>query len=147
MELTGGIEVRITGATPLEVLARITAWGLRASSEPRVYALASQIMELENKLNAYDRDGSPAPTGPPADPPGPAAGEPGPSAAPTEETPELVPTAEEVRTKGIDASRKYGTGAIRSILQEFNASRITELAEKDRAAFIARLEGLGETDA
>ena len=50
MELTGGIEVRITGGTPLEVLARITAWGLRCCSEPRVYALASQIMELENKL-------------------------------------------------------------------------------------------------
>lgn len=55
MEMTGGIEVRITGGTPLEVLARITAWGLRASSEPRVYALASQIMELEEQLKAYDK--------------------------------------------------------------------------------------------
>lgn len=96
MELTGGIEVRITGGTPLEVLARITAWGLRCCNEPRVYALASQIMELENKLNAYDKDGNPAPSATPAapapapaaasaDPSGPAAGETDPSAAPSEE--------------------------------------------------------------
>lgn len=100
MEMTGGIEVRITGGTPLEVLARITAWGLRASSEPRVYALASQIMALEEQLKVYDKNGDPvsgaapasasspapasAPADSPADPPGPAAGENGPSATPSE---------------------------------------------------------------
>lgn len=114
MEMTGGIEVRITGGTPLEVLARITAWGLRASSEPRVYALASQIMALEEQLKVYDKNGDPvsgaapasasspapasAPADSPADPPGPAAGETGPSAAPSEGTtaaPAQAPAPEE----------------------------------------------------
>lgn len=173
MELTGGIEVRITGGTPLEVLARITAWGLRCSSEPRVYALATQLMELENKLNAYDKEGNPAPgalpvpapapTNPPADPPGPAAGETGPSAAPSEETAtpktevpapvpapsatDKVPSQDDVTDKGREAAKKYGAAAIKPILREFGVVRLSELAEKDRAAFLARLESLGDGNA
>ena len=176
MEMTGGIEVRITGGTPLEVLARITAWGLRASSEPRVYALASQIMELENKLNAYDKDGNPAPSAsqeaqaptatPPADPPGPAAGENGPSAAPSEapaspvpasEAPKedpapkpttgKAPSLEAIRAKGIEAAKKYGQAAVKAILKEFNAENMTALPEDKRAEFLVKLEGLGGGDA
>ena len=172
MELTGGIEVRITGGTPLEVLARITAWGLRCCSEPRVYALASQIMELENKLNAYDKDGNPAPSAsqeaqaptatPPADPPGPAAGENGPSAAPSEapaspapapEAPKedpapkpttgKAPSLEAIRAKGIEAAKKYGQAAVKAILKEFNAENMTALPEDKRAEFLVKLEGLG----
>lgn len=170
MEMTGGIEVRITGGTPLEVLARITAWGLRCCSEPRVYALASQIMELENKLNAYDKDGNPAPSAdsapasapPPVDPPGPAAGENGPSAAPSEgaaspapapEAPKedpapkpttgKAPSLEAIRAKGIEAAKKYGQAAVKAILKEFNAENMTALPEDKRAEFLVKLEGLG----
>ena len=176
MELTGGIEVRITGGTPLEVLARITAWGLRCCSEPRVYAFASQIMELENKLNAYDKDGNPAPSAsqeaqaptatPPADPLGPAAGENGPSAAPSEapaspapapEAPKedpapkpttgKAPSLEAIRAKGIEAAKKYGQPAIKAILKELGAENMTNLPEDKRAVFLEKLEGLGEGNA
>lgn len=172
MEMTGGIEVRITGGTPLEVLARITAWGLRASSEPRVYALASQIMELEEQLKAYDKNGNPAPSAasapapatPPADSPGPAAGENGPSAAPSEvpaspspapapeapkedpapkPTPGKAPSLEAIRAKGIEAAKKYGQAAVKAILKEFNAENMTALPEDKRAEFLVKLEGLG----
>lgn len=173
MEMTGGIEVRITGGTPLEVLARITAWGLRASREPRVYALASQIMELEEQLKAYDKNGNPAPSAasapapatPPADPPGPAAGENGPSAAPSEapeapappapapEAPKedpapkpttgKAPSLEAIRAKGIEAAKKYGQAAVKAILKEFNAENMTALPEDKRAEFLVKLEGLG----
>lgn len=171
MELTGGIEVRITGGTPLEVLARITAWGLRCCNEPRVYALASQIMELENKLNAYDKDGNPAPsatpeTTAPADPSGLVAGETGPSAAPTEaadppapapEKPQeppapkpatgKAPSLEDIRAKGIEAAKKYGQPAIKAILKELGAENMTNLPEDKRAVFLEKLEGLGESNA
>ena len=172
MELTGGIEVRITGGTPLEVLARITAWGLRCCNEPRVYALASQIMELENKLNAYDKDGNPAPSATPATPPppaapadpsGPVAGETGPSAAPTEAAdppapapekpkepepaPGKAPSLEDIRAKGIEAAKKYGQPAIKAILKELGAENMTNLPEDKRAVFLEKLEGLGENNA
>ncbi len=172
MELTGGIEVRITGGTPLEVLARITAWGLRCCNEPRVYALASQIMELENKLNAYDKDGNPAPSATPAtpapaaapaDPSGPVAGETGPSAAPTEAAdppapapekpkepepaPGKAPSLEDIRAKGIEAAKKYGQPAIKAILKELGAENMTNLPEDKRAVFLEKLEGLGENNA
>ena len=172
MEMTGGIEVRITGGTPLEVLARITAWGLRASSEPRVYALASQIMELEEQMKAYDKNGNPAPSAasapapatPPAGPLGPAAGENGPSAAPSEapaspapgpasEAPKKdpapqpttgkAPSLEAIRAKGIEAAKKYGQAAVKAILKEFNAENMTALPEDKRAEFLVKLEGLG----
>ncbi len=175
MELTGGIEVRITGGTPLEVLARITAWGLRCCSEPRVYALASQLMELEEQLKVHDKGGdqassapqtASAPAAPLADPPGPMAGETGPTAAPSEEAkppapdPEVpkeapapkpatskVPSLEDIRAKGIAAAKKYGQAAVRTILKEFNAENMTALPEDKRAEFLVKLEGLGGSDA
>lgn len=170
MELTGGIEVRITGGTPLEVLARITAWGLRCCSEPRVYALASQIMELENKLNAYDKDGNPAPSASPAAPPvgspGPVAGETGPTAVPSENaasapepkpepesapapapTTGKAPSLEDIRAKGIEAAKKHGQPAIKAILKELGAENMTALPENKRAEFLTKLEGLGEGNA
>lgn len=153
MELTGGIEVRITGGTPLEVLARITAWGLRCNSEPRVHALATQIMQLEEKLSAHPPEGA----APAADPSGPAAGENGQSVARSEETtdadpapatsPDPVPTQEEVTAKGREAAKKYGSAAIKPILKEFGVERMSELAEKDRAPFLKRLEELGGKNA
>ena len=170
MELTGGIEVRITGGTPLEVLARITAWGLRCCNEPRVYALASQIMELENKLNAYDKEGNPAPSAAPAsaplpaDPPGPAAGETGPTAAPSETAAPVqepkpedapapapsggkAPSLEDIRAKGIEAAKKYGQPAIKAILKELGAENMTALPADKRAEFLMKLEGLGGDNA
>ena len=164
MEMTGGIEVRITGGTPLEVLARITAWGLRASSEPRVYALATQIMELEEKLKVYPKEGA-APDPAPADPPGPVAGETGPTAAPSEKAedpapapkPEdspapasgggKAPSLEDIRAKGIEAAKKYGQPAIKAILKELGAENMTALPEDKRATFLTKLESLCDGNA
>lgn len=151
------IEISFKGDTPLEVLSKAAAFGLHAAEDERVADAARQIIAAEKQARVYApaesapapaqepaADSPPPPDSPtPADAaPGPAMKENGPTAAPTEENSQPVPTAEEVRAKGIEASRKYGTAAIKPILQEFNVSRITEIAEKDRAAFIARLDGL-----
>ena len=58
-----------------------------------------------------------------------------------------VPTVEQVRAKGIEASRKYGKEAVVAILQKYGASGMSAIAEKDRASFLADLEGLGEGNA
>lgn len=172
MEMTGGIEVRITGATPLEVLTRITAWGLRCYREPSVQRLANQLMELENSLNAYPKEGeAPAPSASPVDPSGPVAGENGPAAAPSEKvdkdadppapapkpeatpapspapTTSKVPSLEDIRAKGVKAARKYGNPAVKAILKELNAENMTTLPEEKRATFLEKLEGLGEGNA
>lgn len=166
------IEISFKGDTPLEVLSKAAAFGLHAAEDKLVADAARQIMAAEKQARVHaPAKEQPTPTQTPvqeppvkelaadfppshevpASPtpadaaPGPAVKENGPTVAPTETQP--VPTAEEVRAKGIEASRKYGTAAIKPILQEFNVSRITEIAEKDRAAFIARLEGLGEANA
>lgn len=149
------IEISFKGDTPLEALSKAAAFGLHAAEDKRVADAARQILAAEKQARVQAPVNEPPaqepatvspppPEAPTPAVPGPAAKESGPTAAPTETPP--VPTAEEVRAKGIEASRKYGTAAIKPILQEFNVSRITEIAEADRAAFITRLEGLGEAN-
>ena len=87
-----------------------------------------------------------APTAAPTAAPGPVDGANGQTSAPGDK-PEPVPTVEQVRAKGIEASRKYGKEAVVAILQKFGASGMSAIAEKDRAAFLAALEGLGEGNA
>ena len=55
-----------------------------------------------------------------------------------------MPTMEQVRAKGIEAAKKYSNGAVKAILQKFGVGGMSALAEKDRAAFLAELERLGE---
>lgn len=58
-----------------------------------------------------------------------------------------APSLEDIRAKGIEAAKKYGQPAIKAILKEFGAANMTTLPEDKRAAFMAKLEGLGEGNA
>lgn len=149
------IKIEITGDTPLETLASLTAFGMHCLQNEDVYAAANRILEAEQHDT---RKAASAPTPPPAsDPipgqaetPGPAAPKPGPETPPIEApTPPAVsaddtpaPTVAEVRQRGIEASRKYGKEAIVAILQKFNVSGMSAIEEKDRAAFLAELDKL-----
>ena len=168
------VKISVTGNTPLEALSSLTAFGMHCMQNADVYAAASRILEAEKhgekKLAAAQAQAAPAPaqdgatkpqqaapvekpisdtpkTAPaPTAAPGPADGANGQTAAPGDK-PEPVPTVEQVRAKGIEASRKYGKEAVVAILQKFGASGMSAIAEKDRAAFLAELEGLGDGNA
>ena len=165
------VEIKVTGNTPLEALSSLTAFGLHCLSNNDVAQAANRIMEAEKhqekKLAAAQAKeiaaedpveadtpspveepisdtpkAAPAPT----EAPGPAGGENGQTPAPGDK-PEPVPTVEQVRAKGIEASRKYGKDAVVAILQKYGVSGMSAIAENDRAAFLADLEGLGEKNA
>lgn len=159
------VKIEITGDTPLETLASLTAFGMHCLQNEDVYAAANRILEAERhdaRKVASAATPAPAsdPTPGPAETPGPAAPKSGPKVPPTEApTPPAVsaddapaPTVAEVRQRGIEASRKYGKEAIVAILQKFNVSGMSAIEEKDRAAFLAELDKLdaekaGEPDA
>lgn len=159
------VKIEITGDTPLETLASLTAFGMHCLRNEDVYAAANRILEAEQHDTRKATSAStppPAsdPTPGPAETPGPATPKSGPKAPPTEApTPPAVsaddasaPTVAEVRQRGIEASRKYGKEAIVAILQKFNVSGMSDIEEKDRAAFLAELDKLdaekaGEPDA
>lgn len=170
------IEISFKGDTPLEALSKAAAFGLHAAEDKTVLDAARQIMKAEKGARVQSPATAPPPPTAPAQEPSkkaakdakptekPAANPPpatdaapaqdaaesGPTAprgkAPDGEG-ERVPTLEEIKDKGKEAARKYGRDAVLPLLKEFNAPRISEVAEKDRAAFIARLERLGEADA
>lgn len=162
--LTEGVEVRISGGTPLEVLAKLAAWGMRCySRDSQIQELASQILKLEEGLEFCFND-EPTSSEPPADPTGSAAGKNGPSTAPSENaapapnpkpesahaptpTTSKAPSLEDIRAKGIEAAKKHGQPAIKAILKELGAANMTALSEDKRAEFLAKLEGLGESNA
>lgn len=137
------VEIKIVGNTPLEALSSLTVFGMHCMQNADVRAAANRILEAEKleeqKLAAPDgaRNG--------VTPPSQAA----PAQEPVSDTPEAgqVPTVEQIREKGIAASRKYGKEAVVTLLQKFGASGMSAIAEKDRAAFLAELEGLGEVNA
>ena len=161
------VEIKVTGNTPLEALSSLTAFGMHCMQNADVCAAATRILEAEKheekKLAAAQaQNGStqaqqeapvqepisdtPEPAPAPTAAPGPADGANGPTAAPGGK-PEPVPTVEAVRAKGIEASRKYGKEAVVAILQKYRASGMSAIAEKDRASFLADLEGLGDGNA
>lgn len=161
------VKIEITGDTPLETLASLTAFGMHCLRNEDVYAAANRILEAEQHDTRKVASTSTPPPVPASDPtpgpaetPGPAAPKSGPKSPPTEApTPPAVsaddapaPTVTEVRKRGIEASRKYGKEAIVAILQKFNVSGMSAIEEKDRAAFLAELDKLdaekaGEPDA
>lgn len=168
------VEIKVTGNTPLEALSSLTAFGMHCMQNADVCAAASRILEAEKyeekKLAAAQvkvvpneaQNGAtqaqqeapvqepisdtPQAAPVPTEAPGPADGANGPTSAPGGE-PEPVPTVEQVRAKGIEASRKYGKEAVVAILQKYGASGMSAIAEKDRAAFLADLKGLGDGNA
>lgn len=169
------VKISATGNTPLEALSSLTAFGMHCMQNADICAAASRILEAEKheekKLAAAQAQAAPAeahnganapapeeepisdtpkvapaPTAASGPADGPADGANGQTAAPGDK-PEPVPTVEQVRAKGIEASRKYGKEAVVAILQKFRASGMSAIAEKDRAAFLTELEGLGEGNA
>ncbi len=166
------VEIKVTGNTPLEALSSLAAFGLHCLSNSEVSQAANRILEAEKlqekKLaaaqaketaaaEAHNGANTPSLVGEPIsdtlkdDPaptaaPGPVDGANGQTPAPGDK-PEPVPTVEQVRAKGIEASRKHGKDAVVAILQKFGASGMSAIAEKDRAAFLTALEGLGEGNA
>jgi len=165
------VEIKVTGNTPLEALSSLAAFGMHCLSDSKVSQAANRILEAEKHQETKSVDAQaqetaaqahtgadtpspvekpisdtpkdvPAPTAAP----GPVDGANGQTPAPGDK-PEPVPTVEQVRAKGIEASRKYGKEAVVAILQKFGASGMSAIAEKDRAAFLTALEGLCEGDA
>lgn len=155
------VKIEITGDTPLETLASLTAFGMHCLQNEDVYAAANRILEAERHdtgktASAPTSPSASDPTPGPTATPGPATPKPGPKVPPTETTtppPSVAsedasgdsapaPTAAEVRQRGIEASRKYGKDAIVAILQKFKVSGMSALEEKDRAAFLAELDKL-----
>ena len=149
------IEIKITGATPLEAMASLTAFGLHCMKDETVAAAASRI--LEQKTPSGTQKGT-AQTPEVRATPNPQA-----SAdlhrepyveEPPHETPDWndavvtePPTPEEVRAAGIEASRTYGTPAVKAILDKFGAKGMSGLREGDRAAFLEELSKLGTSTA
>ena len=165
------IEIKISGNTPLEALASLTAFGYRCMSNPEVSAAANRIYEAEQKAEekkattadigsghtpqrmtpAVEENPTPPPAPPSTAPSAPAGQSPDGSAAgaspepitPSDPTPAKAPTLEEVRDIGIKYSKQYGTPAIKAILTELGASGMGALAEDQRPIFLAKLTELG----
>lgn len=145
------IEIKITGATPLEAMSSLTAFGLHCMKDETVAAAARRILEQKTpsetqKGTAQTPEASttPNPQSSADLPPEPYVED------PPHETPEWndavvtePPTPEEVRAAGIKASRTYGTPAVKAILDKFGAKGMSGLKEGDRAAFLAELGKLG----
>lgn len=133
------VEIKITGSTPLEALSSLAAFGLHCMSDHEVSQAAGRILEAEKRQEK--KLAAPAGTQNGAAKPQQAT----PVEEPVPDTPKNapVPTAEQVRAKGIEASRKYGKEAVVAILQKFGVSGMSAITEKDRAAFLAELEALG----
>lgn len=163
------VEIKITGNTPLEALSSLTAFGMHCMQNKDVWNATNRILEAEKHAEAKKAADAPSappppPPPPPADPSGPAAGENGPTAAPSEKPapaaatqPETAdapapgggkpPSLEDIRAKGIEAAKKHGQPAVKAILQELGAANMTALPEDKRAAFLEKLEGLGDGNA
>ena len=165
------IEIKISGNTPLEAMASLTAFGFRCMLDPEVHAAATRIYEAEKKAEEKKAEEKKAPVPPshgpqqtapaveenPTQPPAPPSTAP---SAPTDQSqggsaagaspepitpsdPAKVPTLEEVRDIGIKYGKQYGTPAIKAILNELGASGMGALAENQRSVFLEKLAELG----
>ena len=90
------IEIKITGTTPLEALASVTAFGWHCMTNPDVHAGATRVLEAEKNMPNLDTASAPTPA--PAVPPvvtAPVAHAPAPAApaAPVNPAPAPVATA------------------------------------------------------
>lgn len=151
------LKIEISGNTPLEALATITAFGLRCMGNADVYDAANRILEAEQAKRAAAANPQPVADLPPEpyveEPPH---ATPAPQAATPKPEPKAAegqgapPALEEVREKGMAAARAHGQPAVKAILEGFGVSSMTNLAEADRVPFLeklAELEGAGDNNA
>lgn len=154
------IKVEITGENPLEVFAQTAVYGVKLLQIPDVAEASDLVLNMEKHWKATKQaagtpdTGIPAskPTTPavppecdtlPSEPEDPAA-----DSAPEKAPPaKKAPTMEEVRAAGVAAGQKYGNPKVKAILKEMGVTKMSELAEGDRAAFLQKLESLGDGDA
>ena len=165
------LKVKATGDTPLEAMAALTAFGLRGLLDQEVADAAYRILRDEgHRVNPAFQDEvskiaakgdwtdppaqepcetaptAPAPTAPASTVPASATSAPTtPASATPAPATSAVPTLEAVRAKGIEVVRKLGKDTVAALLKEFGVSGMSDLAEQDRAAFLARLEALEGT--
>lgn len=86
------IEIKITGTTPLEALASVTAFGWRCMTNPDVHAGATRVLEAEKTGSSVSKlDTAPAPIPAPAVPPVAAPAAPIAPASPTSAVPPVNP--------------------------------------------------------
>ena len=150
-------EIKITGNTPLEALASLTAFGIRCMGNEEVYAAASRILEAEQakerkeatKVTPMPREEAQAMVDA-AKGFDPSTATPQPdenhTAAPSPET----YTIEQIRERGTAAARAHGNQAVKAILKELGVGGMTALTKEQYPTFLeklAALEGTGGTDA
>lgn len=96
------IEIKITGTTPLEVLASVTAFGWRCMTNPDVHAGVTRVLEAEKTGSSVSKlDTAPAPIPAPAVPP---AAAPAAPVAPVNPTSASVPLVNPAPTPAVVAS-------------------------------------------
>lgn len=133
------IEIRITGETPQDALAQITA--LVRSASPEIEA---QPAAPKPEKPVKTAEPEPPVTATVEEPQTEENTTPPPPAVPTKATTYAL---EDVRAKGRAAARAHGQPAIKALLGEFGVGSISNMAPEQYAAFIERLEGLGEKNA
>ena len=138
------IEIRITGTTPLEALASVTAFGMHCMKNQDVHAAATRVLETEEgKVSKSDT--APAPIPAPAVPPAAAPAPPGnaPAVAPVAAAPAY--TVEQIGKAGADLVSQDAAKLpeLLALLQKYGAQAITQLKPEQLGAFATELRGLG----
>lgn len=154
------IKIEISGTNPLETFAQAAVYGLKLMQIPEVTEAADIVIAIENHWKSTTAAQNKAETGNPVSvPKAPAVPPecdtliPEPESQPPAPTAEkatvahTVPTAEEVRAKGVAAGQKHGNAAVKAILKELGVTKMSDLAESDRAVFLQKLESLGDDHA
>ena len=167
------IEIRITGTTPLEALASVTAFGMHCMKNQDVHAAATRVLETEEgKVSKSDT--APAPIPAPAVPPAAAPAAPvapvnptsasvppvnpaptpavvapvaGPQVTPPGNAPAVAPayTAEQIGKAGADLVSQDAAKMpeLLALLQKYGAQAITQLKPEQLGAFATELRRLG----
>ena len=158
------VEIKITGDTPMEALASLTAFGLRCLCDPEVSAAAHRILADERskeskKIGAEAVTPTPGtPTSGPRMPP--AEAEAPPESYPAEEPPaDPAPdqdpqpveerdaptyTIEQIREKGTAAARAHGNVAVKAILKGLGVEGMSALKKEQYPTFLKKLAALDE---
>lgn len=163
------LTIKITGETPLEALASLTAFGIHCMANNDVAAAANRILEAERAKEAQaaqvsnsdtpaDLKTSAPPTDPPAEPyvEDPPHGDPAPKSEPEgaaeagggageDDTPTY--TLEQIRARGTEAARVHGTPAVKAVLTELGAKGMGTLDKSKYSAFMAKLDELDKAKA
>lgn len=162
------IEIRITGTTPLEALASVTAFGMHCMKNQDVHAAATRVLETEEgKVSKSDT--APAPIPAPAVPPAAAPAAPvapvnpaptpavvapvaGPQVTPPGNAPAVAPvaaapayTVKQIGKAGADLVSQDAAKMpeLLALLQKYGAQAITQLKPEQLGAFATELRRLG----